>query len=1313
MGKSTGQIIGTVVGGVIGAFVGYPMLGASLGGMIGGAIDPPKGPDIKGPRLNDLSVQSSSYGQVIPRVYGTVALAGNVFWIENNALAEHEKTEEQGGKGGGGGATTTSYWYSSTFALGLCEGPIEGIRRIWVSGKLIYDAGSSDVNTIIASNLAMMSVNAMMSGIGSAKNNDASPAADASPKWTLYYGDNTQTANPRMEATLGVGNVPGYRGLAYIVFEDFDLTNYGNSLMGAQFKVEVVKELSYSSSTETQCDFITPTTGDVHLSHTLRILSDRVRETQINALIWNYDLYSVSSQDFVIGSTAPLQPSESDIPTWHDSAFQSKLPLSVVQTDVDIVAFILYRNTPSRLLAYDAAGVLVMDTGEVPAATLPYEGYFAAVRDGEMYLCTYTNTRPIYKLPVRVEPSTYFGPSLASPVIYNSSQIGVSENYVFTLDYIATSPTSCTVRRIKRSDLTLDATWTQAVSGSYAMLYVESDEVVYTMSNQSGDDVLYRWVSGVASDTGVRYSGTSGAENRIAFASPLLAYVYDSTTPTALTICYRSVVPETVTLASIVEAECLKSGMLTASDIDVSALTQEVRGYRVTQVAAIRAGLEPLQGAWPFDVIQNGYKIKFIPRGGSSVGTVTKEELGAAAPGDNNVISITESREMDAQIARKAVITFLDVNREYDVSEQSAERLNTDAVNIRSIEMPIVLTADEGAQIVERLLYLWWLERRDLSFTLPPTWLHLQPADVVTIQSANATFEARLTSCQYLPDGRIEVEAKYNDAPVYVSTAVGAEPPYTGQTLTLSGPSNLILIDGPTMNDAMDRPCLLAGMGGYTSGWKSGALFRSTDNGQTWTNLQGFTSAMVAGQAIDAPGAGRTDILDASTRITVQIYPSSADMVSVSFTTLLSGVNWYAWGADGRWEIIGIQDVTDNGYGTFTAYNLLRGRFGTEWAMTTHAILDEVVLLDTAALRIIGLNAYDINTNVLYRGVTTGSTLDSASDESQTYAAVNLKPLSPVYLNGHREPSSNNWTLTWTRRTRIGGEWCDGIDASLGEASEAYEVEIWNSTYTTLKRTITVLGAATCGYTSEQQVADFGSNQDTLYVKIYQISATIGRGYPLTASIFRVSPDDPYGYAVVLGMHLSVNLSCVRGRVATAYGNAAVSGGFLNLDGTGDYLLLDGSGTLAPGTGPFTVEMRYKPTSVSSDVSLYDSRPTAVNGWYISIFATPSGGIMFFANNAARITTATGLLSVGVEAHIALCRDASGNWRVFVDGTQAGSTYTDSNNYLNASARPAIGANGASLAVHQVNGKIRDLRVTAAARYTTTFTPPSAPYADP
>src|SRR5574337_667570 len=146
---------------------------------------------------------------------------------------------------------------------------------------------------------------------------------------------------------------------------------------------------------------------------------------------------------------------------------------------------------------------------------------------------------------------------------------------------------------------------------------------------------------------------------------------------------------------------------------------------------------------------------------------------------------------------------------------------------------------------------------------------------------------------------------------------------------------------------------------------------------------------------------------------------------------------------------------------------------------------------------------YVIKKTNMHRPVTVDADFDEVLDEAFTYSGVNLKPLSPADLNGNRHPTTNDWTLTWLRRARINIEWRDYVDVAMDEASEAYEVEIWTSGYTTLKRTLTGLTSATATYSSANQVADFGSNQATLYLKIYQLSASVGRGYPLTTSITR------------------------------------------------------------------------------------------------------------------------------------------------------------------------------------------------------------------
>ena len=125
--------------------------------------------------------------------------------------------------------------------------------------------------------------------------------------------------------------------------------------------------------------------------------------------------------------------------------------------------------------------------------------------------------------------------------------------------------------------------------------------------------------------------------------------------------CWETSVP----LSLIVEEEVLQSKLIAFYDLDVSELYDEVRGYRVSQVGAIRGGLEPLQAAWPFDVVQQGYQIKFRRRPNTSVVTIPAEHLDARS-GDTPGVEITIDRDMDSQLPREVAVTYIDVNREYE-----------------------------------------------------------------------------------------------------------------------------------------------------------------------------------------------------------------------------------------------------------------------------------------------------------------------------------------------------------------------------------------------------------------------------------------------------------------------------------------------------------------------------------------------------------------------------------------------------------------------------------------------------------------------
>jgi len=93
---------------------------------------------------------------------------------------------------------------------------------------------------------------------------------------------------------------------------------------------------------------------------------------------------------------------------------------------------------------------------------------------------------------------------------------------------------------------------------------------------------------------------------------------------------------------------------------------------------------------------------------------------------------------------------------------------------------------------------------------------------------------------------------------------------------------------------------------------------------------------------------------------------------------------------------------------------------------------------------------------------------------------------------------SGDLAIGCVRRTRIGGIWADGTDIPLNEESERYEVDILNGS--TVVRTIAVTSPA-ANYTAAQQTADFGAPQSSVAVKVYQLSATVGRGWPAATTL--------------------------------------------------------------------------------------------------------------------------------------------------------------------------------------------------------------------
>ncbi len=193
-------VVGTAIGGPIGGLVG---------GMVGRQVDlaifgGTGSRTIEGGRLKDLTVQTSAYGEPIPRIYGTMRLPGNVIWSAGLKESRNEKTEGGGGKGGGQKVTTVTYSYSASFAVALCGRKISDVGRIWADGKLLRDS------------LGKLAIDGQM---------------------RIYNGEKSQNPDPAIEAIEGQGNVNGFNNLAYVVFEDMALGEYANRIPNLTFEV--------------------------------------------------------------------------------------------------------------------------------------------------------------------------------------------------------------------------------------------------------------------------------------------------------------------------------------------------------------------------------------------------------------------------------------------------------------------------------------------------------------------------------------------------------------------------------------------------------------------------------------------------------------------------------------------------------------------------------------------------------------------------------------------------------------------------------------------------------------------------------------------------------------------------------------------------------------------------------------------------------------------------------------------------------------------------------------------------------------------
>ncbi|OBS10775.1 phage tail protein [Acidihalobacter prosperus] len=1056
--QSTGSLIGGIFGGAIGFFLGGNVaLGYAIGSAIGGQIGAANAPPLQGPRLQGLAPQGADYGASIPRLIGRIRVGGATIWA--GPLNEH--SHDSSGKGDGG-PKTQSYSYTRSFAVALCEGEAD-VVRVWAAKKLIYDATSQDPAVVVM-------------GLGNAQGQVL----------TVYRGSESQGPDPTIQAYEGAAP-PAYLGTCYIVIHELDVTEYGGRL--PPIEAEVIAR---------------PGGAAVSVQHTLGpyALPAALHPTASWAWprIWrvNQGLLDLAGMDWYSHEL----PMAAQVQSGNLVKLIGPYPLDTIQGGPYSYQAPI-TGTPYGFV-YAAGELYVFDTrapSVVKHLARPsgYTGIwggsqFAGIAGNAMFFSAGAAGSGII-LASTVTP----GQITDGQPAYAARQIGFAGTGIVIGTLAGGEPVCITnyggVNTGYMWDIGIQQIWTGTLPTNWQIGHLQDGAL--TVVNGAGYLEEYDWTGSgwsLAWTSAAPLATWTSTTALVALVvAPRQVYVIQKASGEYYQIYTEDGISQypALTLADLITTLALEAPEITAADIDVTACTGiPITGYSRPAPSTARDALSSALALYQVDCIESGGKLIFRPRAQAQTITVDPDDLGAHDFAAQDIPTLTSTRTQAAELPRQVNLHYLDPARDLQPAQQTVRRLDATEGQTIDLQYPGALDATEAVQRAEIVLRAAWRTRTQRKFALPHTYLAAEPGDVL----AWGGYQIRITRIDGAVPGPLTIEGVDQQPADYTSYRTGSTPA-ASTTVSIPGPTDLLLLDIPALRDAdAQTPGLYMAAAGLVSGWPGAAIERSGDGGASWSQIGVIGQTATLGVATTAlADSGITTVFDRGSTITVRLYAGA--LSSATELQVLNGSNLAVLGG----ELIAYQTATLNADGTYTLSKLLRGLYGTEDAMGSHAAFERFAAVTSAGTGWLrqAESASLVGATLNYRGTTLGTYSSNADTEALVYAARGLLPYSPCHLKGKRA-SSGDLTITWVRRTRYQTNW--KLDyCPLGETSELYDLEILNGA--TVVRTLSSLSSPTYTYTAADQTADFGAAQTAVSIRVYQRSAAVGRGTAAIATV--------------------------------------------------------------------------------------------------------------------------------------------------------------------------------------------------------------------
>ena len=977
-----GAAVGFWIGGPTGAQVGF-----ALGGVVGNAVDPVKN---IGPRIGETGAQTSAEGAPRGIVFGTVEVTGNV--IFSGALVKGDF--EEGGKGGPVNVTERCF---RTYAIRICEGPIEAVLTIKENDKLVVDYSTG--STMIAES------NKWMFGCG------------------IYYGTEDQLPDSSLLADPAGAENPAYRGSSYMVFVFRDLTDFRGAI--PQYRFEVARNVTTALGAYHQGPSSTGAYGTY-----LTVDED---ENPILLLGQNGD-----APEFGVGSAGSYT-----VATFDPDGFVlggTPIDSSVIGNAAGTRFWPFAIDSEGYGLAYEGSGGycnLLLNgsirSNPTPSAPIVNSWYYAE----SLYYPEYgglawftadylylgvrkTNSAEwncIFKFP-KSSIGTTLPLATAGPIVASGSPIFWM--HVSRAGFVrAISSTGTGGVQVFDSDLaplsgvTVPSAIAARFPSTSAIMAFGFDEdrgwQVYMYASAGVQVRIYDLAGALLASYTLSGADTSYT-NRIIFTSDAIYIQAHHTT-------FKIDAPQTYTgvpmvLGDIV-AEIHERCGIDASQFDVSELTDEVAGLVLAGDYTGADAINTLRGPYFFDKAEFDLKLWYPKRGAAVIETLTIDDL-VDEPD-------WQMREQALEYPRKFHLFYQHAGSGYAVVKATSQFSSPDLQVVGEVttQVPIVFAGaeDEAQQTVDKMHKVAWAEAEgEIKFSLPWSKLKYVPSNPIALSLRGRVNRLRLTQLD-LHDGVIDVTARHDRQSAYTSNVSGIPiPTPTPPPATIVGSTTLLVLDIPSLRDTEDDLNIYYAVTGAQPAWYGAVVQRSLDGGSTWSTVTTISSAAVIGELLAAVSDASADYTDTTNSVYVRLYRAGQTLDSISDVAFLSEGGAFALeNADGSWEICQARDWVEDTNGDFIGTTLHRGRLNS--TTNAHAIGRRLVMLD--GLVHVPTQSSMIGQSVMHRAPSLSQSPELAATQTATYVGRSQIEWEPASLVLARDVS-NIVSGSWAPRYRFG-----------------------------------------------------------------------------------------------------------------------------------------------------------------------------------------------------------------------------------------------------------------------------------------------------